>query len=635
MNMTAVLKATATAPAFLNTVLHRRRLIVVLLHVVLIVVANLTALLLRFDLSVPPLYADMALQMLPWLVGVRLLTLWPFRLFEGLWKYTSLWDLRNIVLAVTLSTVFFYGLTELINDNGARYPLSIFIIDSVLLICLMSAVRLTSRVYRELLRPIRGRRVLVFGAGDAGEMIVRDMRQNEAFDAQPIGFIDDDPRKVGVRIHGIPVLGTRATLPRILEQYNPDEVLIAIPSAQRETLREIVRVLTPFKVRITTLPRLADLLGQRIDVHQIRQLRVEDLLSRDPIGLDVELVTGFIAGKRVLVTGAGGSIGSELCRQIAAANPSSLLMLDRYENTLFHVHHELAELHPDLALQSIIADVTDARRVDQLLREARPNIIFHAAAHKHVPLMEQNPCEAVKNNVRGTRVVAEAAIKWGVDRFVMVSSDKAVNPTSVMGATKRIAELIVSYLHGRERTRFLTVRFGNVLGSNGSVVPRFLSQIAKGGPVTVTHPDMRRYFMLIPEAVQLVLCAAAADDGAPIYVLDMGEQVKLVDLARDLIRLSGLVPDKDIAIEYSGIRPGEKLFEELVGEHELAEPSSMPKVLRLHVAAAHAVRPSFMESVTHLETLAQDGEADEALMKMCRIVPEFRPTDRPVSLRTA
>ncbi len=607
----------------LHSLLYIRRPISVLLHAGLIVLSNYWAFWLRFDGAIPDQFAGLGLRLLPWLVVVRLVSFIPFRLFEGLWKYTSLWDLRNILLGVSLSSFLFY-LIAVFSADVLHYPRSIYIIDAVLLICLMTGIRLTRRIYGEMATPHGGRRVLIYGAGDAGELIVRDMRQNDKFQATPIGFVDDDYRKIGLRIHGVPVLGARADLPNILKTYAPEELLIAIPSTSRETLRAIVRTLEPYKIRITTLPRLHDLVGAQVDVGQIRQLKVEDLLARDPVGLDYSPVRQFLEGKRILVTGAGGSIGSELCRQIAAARPASLVLLDRYENSLFHIHNELAKGHPDVELRPVMADVTDARRIDQVFGHERPHVVFHAAAHKHVPLMEDNPCEAVKNNVRGTRIVAESALRFGVERFVLISTDKAVNPTSVMGSTKRVAELIVGQLSGSPTTRFAAVRFGNVLGSNGSVVPTFLAQIAKGGPVTVTHPEMRRFFMLIPEAVQLVLHAGALADQAPLFVLEMGEQVKVVDMARDLIRLAGYVPDKDIDIEFTGIRPGEKLFEELVGDGEFAEPSSIAKILRVQTATAPR-QHGLADAITRLENLALEGRSDEVLRDLGALVRDFIP----------
>jgi len=586
-----------------------------LVHVALIVVANQAAFWMRFDGPVPLAQQPYNTSLLPLLLAVRLAVFVPFRLHQGVWRYASIWDLRNILLGVGMSSLLFWLIVQ--PGLGVEtYPRSVFMIDAILLVCLMGGVRFSRRLYTSSLRETgTWRRVLIYGAGDAGELIVRDMRGNAKFHATPIGFIDDDDRKVGQWIHGVPVLGDREQLVDILKIHKPDELLLAIPSASQESLRAIVRILEPFKIRITTLPRVQDLIGDRVDIGQIRQLKVEDLLARDPVGLDHTPVRQFLKDKRVVVTGAGGSIGSELCRQIAAASPASLALLDRYENSLFHIHNELVKSFAGVELRPVVADVTDARRINQVFAHMKPQIVFHAAAHKHVPLMEDNPCEAVKNNVRGTRIVAESALSCGVERFVLISTDKAVNPTSVMGSTKRVAELVVSGLSRTQATRFASVRFGNVLGSNGSVVPTFLEQIAKGGPVTVTHPEMKRFFMLIPEAVQLVLHAGALADEAPLFVLEMGEQVKVVDMARDLIRLSGYVPDKDIAIEFTGIRPGEKLFEELVGEGEFAEPSSLDKILKVQTLTGPR-GADMAQAIARLEELAIDGKSEEVLLEL-------------------
>ncbi|MEX2269894.1 MAG: nucleoside-diphosphate sugar epimerase/dehydratase [Vicinamibacterales bacterium] len=601
-----------------------RQGILMAVHVALIVLSNQAAFWLRFDGQVPSIQQPYNTSLLPLLLVVRLAVFFALRIHQSVWRYASIWDLVNIIAGVTLSSVLFWAITHSVLEITV-YPRSVFIIDAILLICLMGGARLARRLYHRSRPRADAKRVLIYGAGNAGELIVRDMRQNAKFHGTPVGFVDDDRRKAGQRIHGVPVLGGRDRLPEILSTYAPDELLIALPSASRDTLRTIVRTLEPFKIRITTLPRLHHLIGARIEVGQIRQLQVEDLLGRDPVSLDYGPVRQFLEGKRILVTGAGGSIGSELCRQIAAARPATLVPLDRYENSLFHIHNELALAFDGLDLHPMVADVTDVPRIDQVLGEARPQVVFHAAAHKHVPLMEDNPCEAVKNNVRGTRVMAEGALRHGVERFVLISTDKAVNPTNVMGATKRVAELIVHGLNGSQTTRFAAVRFGNVLASNGSVVPTFLAQIANGGPVTVTHPEMRRFFMLIPEAVQLVLHAAALGDRAPLYVLEMGEQVKVVDMARDLIRLSGYVPDKDILIEFTGMRHGEKLFEELVGDGEFTEPSSVEKVLRVQMSAPHN-HIGVAAAVARLEALAIDGRNDQVLGELRTLVSHFTPT---------
>jgi FlaA1/EpsC-like NDP-sugar epimerase len=547
-------------------------------QLVLIIAANYAAFVLRFDASVPIWALRAWWQMLPWLVAIRVLTFIPFRLNEGLWRYTSVRDLLSIIGAVAVSTAAFYLLAH--SPVGPPvYPRSIFVIDALLLTLLLGGIRMPHRLYAELVTGKRGKRILIFGAGDAAEMIVRNMKTNREHLYHPVGFVDDDRTKVGRQIHGVRVLGTRLDLPRILEQYRPAEVLIAIPRADPAAIRSIIGAFDAYKLPIKTLPNLHDIIDGKVEIGQIRNLSVEDLLARAPVGLDRQPLHQLIAGRRVMVTGAGGSIGSELCRQIAGLKPAALLMFERYENSLHEISMELQDGKPSFGLTPIVGDVTDAARVNDVLHLHRPEIIFHAAAHKHVPLMEENPCEAIKNNVRGTRLLARAAELSGVDRFILISTDKAVNPTSVMGASKRLSELVVQAQAHGSGTSFSIVRFGNVLGSNGSVVPRFVEQIRKGGPVTVTHPEMRRFFMLIPEAVQLVLHAASQAESGATYVLQMGEQIKVIDMARDLIRLSGLVPEVDIKIEVVGTRPGEKLFEELVGPEEEAGPSAVEKIL--------------------------------------------------------
>src|SRR5688572_3091129 len=484
--------------------LRFRRFFIFGLYVCLILIANYTAFWLRFDGVIPLAYQELLVHMLPLLVLVRGLTFIPFRLYEGLWRYTGIWDLRNIIFGVLCSSMVFYLVVHW-GANLKHYPRSVFVVDSLLLICMLGGLRLARRIYREVAHLEKERKVLIFGAGDAGESIVRDMRNNPYYEYEPIGFIDDEATKVGQRIHGVPVLGTRKDLAEIVSKKNPQEVLVAIHRPDPITIREIVKTLEPFKLPITTLPNLQDIMNGKVTVSQIRNLSVEDLLARPAVGLDPEPVRNLIAQKRIMVTGAGGSIGSELCRQIAAFQPGFLILFERYENGLYEIENDLVGRYPSLAIQSTIGDVTDANRVNAVIAEHRPEIIFHAAAHKHVPLMERNACEAVKNNIVGTRTIAEAAEKHGVERFILISTDKAVNPSSVMGASKRTAELIVQAMASRRTTCFVVVRFGNVLNSNGSVIPRFVEQIKAGGPVTVTHPEMRRYFMLISEAVQLVL----------------------------------------------------------------------------------------------------------------------------------
>jgi FlaA1/EpsC-like NDP-sugar epimerase len=569
------------------------------------------------------------LHLLPVVLLVRLVCFFPFRLYEGLWRYTSLSDVWGIVGGVFSSSVVLYAVVR-VGFGLTGYPRSVYLIDSLLLVWFMTGVRLLRRVYREFHRLERGRRVLVYGAGDAGEMIVRDMRRNPWYAHEAIGFVDDDHAKVGQRIHGLEVMGTRDDLARIVAREQPDEVLIAMPAADAATARGVVRILEPFKIPITTLPNLRDILDGSVKVSQIRSLSIEDLLPRAPVGLDPEPVRALIEGHTVMVTGAGGSIGSELCRQIVALRPKELLLFERYENSLFAVANELLARNPGASIVPIIGDVADANRVDAVLSAHHPDVIFHAAAHKHVPLMEMNPCEAVKNNVSGMWVLAHAAAAHHVGRLVEISTDKAVNPTSVMGVTKRVAELIGQAIEGSGNgngTKFTAVRFGNVLASNGSVVPTFLEQIRAGGPVKVTHPEIRRYFMLIPEAVHLVLHAAALAEGGEVFVLDMGEQIKVVDLARNLIRLSGFVPDQDIAIEFIGLRPGEKLFEELVGVGEAAERTPVDKILRIRPQAAPDLQA--VEAAVHaLQRCAALDDEGGVMAQLRALVPTFERNGR-------
>lgn len=598
-----------------------RRTIVVVFELILVVLSNYLAFLLRFDGNIPLVYLSSFTQAIPFVLGIRALMFIPFRLYEGLWRYTSVWDLRNIAAAVASSTAVVSLVVFFILD--LPYPRSIFLIDALVLLFFMSGIRLARRIYRELGNAHREKGVLIYGAGDAGEMVARDMKNNPFYKMDPIGFIDDDAEKVGHRIHGVPVLGTRQQLREIMGHTKVHEVLIAMPRASAKDLRDVLKALEPFKIPITTLPNLRDLLDGKVNVGQIRSLALEDLLQRAPIGLDTGPVREIIEGRRILVTGAGGSIGSELCRQVLRMHPEMLIMIERHEHSIYLIQKDLQNGTGCKLLPTVI-DVTDRRAIKAALLEYRPHIVFHAAAHKHVPLMEMNPCEAIKNNVSGTRIMAEEAKLAGVERFILISTDKAVDPASVMGASKRIAEFLTQSMADSGRTCFNAVRFGNVLGSNGSVVQLFLEQIKAGGPVTVTHPEMRRYFMLIPEAVQLVLHAATLGDSGAVYVLDMGDEFRVLDLARNLIRLSGYVPDEEILIRFVGLRPGEKLSEVLVGTDEIMEPASVEKILK--------VRPRRMldhktlaNHVSQLEAVAISGHTDEVIRLLCEIIPTFRP----------
>ena len=595
----------------------------VLVDLLLTVAGNYFAFWLRFDGAIPAASWALWRETIPLLVLLRGLTFIPFHLYDSVWQYVGLRDLRAIVASVTASSVLFCLLIRGVLGLRA-YPRSVFLMDLVLVVCLMAAVRVGWRLGREYRANARTKRVLIFGAGDAGARIVREILKGGEHGYHPVGFVDDDPAKVGQRIHGIPVLGTRADLPRIIGETNPSEVLVAIARAAPEMFRGVVKALESYKLPIKAMPHLRDILDGRARLHDVRDLAVADLLGRAPVGLDMDTARYLVEGKRVLVTGAGGTIGSELSRQIAALGPKSLVLFERYENALWAVERAVAGLKPGGSVYSVIADVTDERRVDEVLAEHRPEVILHAAAHKHVPLMELNPCEAVKNNVKGTRIVGEAAVRHQVERFVLISSDKAVNPSSVMGATKRVTELLAMALAERGSTGFVVVRFGNVIGSNGSVIPLFLEQIKGGGPVTITHPDMRRYFMLIPEAVQLVLQAAALGEKGALYVLDMGDEIRVVDMARNLIRLAGFIPEREIPIIYIGVRPGEKLSEELVASDETIEPSRLEGIRRVR-SAGDLSPASLGRSVADLERFAEKGAAGAVVQQLGAMVPTFRP----------
>jgi FlaA1/EpsC-like NDP-sugar epimerase len=608
-----------------------RRLPIMGLHLGLIVVSNYLAFWLKFDGNIPAKEIVHFLDMLPWLIVIRAATFMPFRLFEGLWRYTSILELRNIIAGVGISSTIFYGVVHFYFGQ-IDYPRSIFIIDSMVLILFMGGVRLTRRLPSMAFHFKGERRVLIYGAGDAAEMILRDMRNNGSlYRYAPIGFIDDNQAKIGQHIHGVPVLGARADVQRIVSATHPDEILLAIPSATGAQVRKILNDLASFKIPIKTLPALAKFDNSRVGVSQIHKLSVEDLLDRAPVGLDLEAVRELVRGKRVLVTGAGGSIGSELSRQVARYEPERLVLLDNAESALYDINMELRHTRPDVQQVAVLADIKNVRSLEKMYDDHTPQIIFHAAAYKHVPMMEDYPSEAVLNNIIGTHRLIQLAQRKKIERFILISTDKAVNPTNVMGATKRFCEMYIQALSRQSsETVFAAVRFGNVLGSNGSVVPLFLKQIEQGGPVTVTHPEVRRYFMTITEAVQLVLRAGALARSGEIFVLDMGEQLSLMEMARHLIQLAGFIPEEDIAIQIVGLRPGEKLREELVAMDEMIVPAEAEKISRVQSGWMHNLDNVILK-IDEMEQLALNGRSRLALDLLYEVVPTFRPLDADTS----
>ncbi len=548
----------------------RRKIIsgtLMFIDMAIVTVIPFIALVIRFEGEVNSRYYEDVLHYLPEIVFIKLVVFYLFGLYHRLWRYASIRELSAILGAATVGSVL---LSVYMYAAGSILPRSISVLAWILVIALVGASRLFIRgVYTWRQKQMGySDKVLIVGAGDAGAMIAREIQQRYYDTKKITGFIDDDPNKRNLMMFGVKVLGNRQDIQRVVNRYGITEIIIAIPSVNGGMLREIVRQCKQTQCEVKTIPGIYELIDGQVTVQQLRKINLEDLLRRDAVQLDVEKIAGYLKGKRVLVTGAGGSIGAELCRQIAKLSPRVLILLGKGENSIYEIHYELKEKYQELAVEPIIADVRDQERIDSIFAEVQPQVIFHAAAHKHVPLMEAQPMEVVRNNIFGTKTVAEAADRAGTEVFVMISTDKAVNPTSVMGASKRVAELIIQNISRKSATKFVAVRFGNVLGSRGSVIPLFKKQIAKGGPITITHPDMQRYFMTIPEAAQLVLQAGSQANGGEVFVLDMGKPVKIFDMACDLIELSGLVPQQDIKIEITGLRPGEKLFEELLTAEE-------------------------------------------------------------------
>jgi FlaA1/EpsC-like NDP-sugar epimerase len=570
-------------------------------------------------------------------LAVKLPVFGFFKQYRGWWRYVSISDLLGILRAALVSTLIIVAIwfAVMLHVPAVRHALppgiadvsqGVFMADLFGTILLPAGLRMIIRLYYEEFRTVEGRRLkrfLIVGAGNAGEALLREIHRMPVTQYDVVGFIDDAPIKQGINIHGIPVLGAVDELPRICRERNIEEIAIAMPSATRQQLRRVIQVCEGTKIRFRTVPSITDIASGKLRVSQIRDVDINDLLGREVVQLDLDLIKAFARDKTILVTGAGGSIGSEMCRQICQFHPKSLLLVEQAENPLFNVERDLRRQFPDIVLQPIICDITDRARVEDIFRRWRPQIVIHAAAHKHVPLMELNPSEAIKNNVLGTQVVADAADQSNVTHFVMISTDKAVNPTSIMGCSKRIAEMYIQDLSRTSKTQFITVRFGNVLASEGSVVPTFKKQIAEGGPVTVTHPDMKRYFMTIPEASQLVLQAATMGKGGEIFVLDMGEPVKIVDLANLLITLSGFRPGEDIEILFTGPRPGEKLFEELRIEGEDMQRTHHPKISIWKNIPMD--RDKLRAGISELLALASRGDRDAMTHHVKGLVPEYTP----------
>ena len=607
----------------LALVLRYRTIVLIGLHLALVAASYTLAFLLRFEWELPAPYFQTYLATLPLVLVLRLLAFGHFRLYRGWWRYVGMRDAFDLLKAVTVSSFLFIAALLFLGKASAM-PRSILLLDPILTVALIGGMRFVLRAVRERRRTTmapRLRRVLIIGAGDAGELLLREMNNNPRLGYIPVGFVDDDQYKVGFRIHGVEVLGTIAQLGEVLQTSPADELIIAIPSASREQIQGIVDRCLDTRLPFKIIPAIAALRDGTVQMSEVRPVRIEDLLGREPVHLDATKIRSDIAGRRVLITGAGGSIGAELARQIASYGPASIGLLERSENGLYLIEQELLRKYPSLDVRPLLCDIRDRRDLQRIFRDLRPELVYHAAAFKHVPMMENNIGHAVHNNVFGTLAVAELASEHGA-KFVLISTDKAVSPSNVMGATKRLAEKLVLSLNQRGRNHFVAVRFGNVLGSAGSVVPLFQEQIADGGPVTVTHPETSRYFMTIPEAVQLVLQASVLEEARDrIVMLEMGRPVKIAELARNLIRLSGLEPDVDIPIVFTGLRPGEKLHEQLTSDCEETIPTRYEKIR----VVATDQQGSLDRGLTQLWEALEGRDERMVLRRLEELVPEFSP----------
>jgi FlaA1/EpsC-like NDP-sugar epimerase len=605
--------------------LTKRRLSVFISDTLLISLALCLAFLLRFDFTIPQQQLELFWECLLVVMIVKPLVFVMIGFYNSLWRYASVQDAVEILKGVTLSSVLAVA-SVLFLRQFTPIPRSIFVLDWILLFALLAASRLVWRFWREtyvVSRSCEGPQTLIVGAGEAGSLLLKEIRRQPHAAYRVIGFVDDDPEKKGMKLHGVPVLGATKQLKALIVANEVEDVIIAMPSADGKTIRNIMDSCKNANVTFKTLPSIGELIDGTLTISQIKNVEIEDLLGRDPVVLDRDLIGGYLSGKRVLVSGAGGSIGSEICRQVAQFGPEKLILLDQAETPLYEIEKELSARFPALRILPLMADVRDRDKIMLVFEEFAPEVVFHAAAYKHVPMMEYNPAQAVLNNVFGSRNIADAAHRFKVSNMVMISTDKAVNPTNVMGATKRVAEIYIQALSRTSRTRFTTVRFGNVLGSNGSVIPLFKKQIAKGGPVTVTDKRIIRYFMTIPEATQLVLQAGSMGSGSEILVLDMGDPVRIVDLAEELIRLSGLTPYEDIDIVVTGLRPGEKLYEELLVDGEGVLPTAHDKIKVL--APVHIDIQPVKDELDRLYKAAFSNSVHELIQSLKLLVPEFKP----------
>ena len=599
----------------------RDKLKFLLLDGVVLALMPVLALLIRFEGVLPDRELALLLGWLPWFVAISLVVFYAYGMYHRIWHYARVRDLVAIVGAVSLSVAIVFVLDIF---TGTRIPRSIYVLSWMLSIGSVGMSRLAFKINWDNLSDgfdggVQKKQVLIVGAGDAGAMMMREIEQNDAATMNIIGFIDDDIRKQGSRLSGFPVLGTTDDIVAVSKERCVDEIIIAMPSVSGSVIRKIADTCRLTGCQVKIMPSLLEMTDEHINVRKLRNINIEDLLRRDPIHLDFEKITSYIAGKTVLITGAGGSIGSEISRQVSRVGAKEIILLGRGENSIYEIYQELKIKFPDQLYRTVIANITDKQRMTEVFGKYKPQVVFHAAAHKHVPLMEIQPAEAVRNNVFGTKNVAELADVYHSEIFVLISTDKAVNPTSVMGATKRCAELVLQEINQHSETKYVTVRFGNVLGSRGSVVPLFEKQIAAGGPVTITHPEMTRFFMTIPEAVQLVLQAGSQAEGGEVFLFDMGKPVKIRDMACDLIQLHGLKPNQDIKLVYTGLRPGEKLYEELLTSEEGTTSTKHEKIFKAKINPLDTA-----ELKRDLDILANNRDTMTILQTIKRMIPTYK-----------
>lgn len=596
-----------------------RRLIILVIHLFLVIGAYLLAFYLRLDFRIDSRYWQVIIKTLPFLVCIKMIIYGYFGLYSGLWRYASIDDIWRIIKANVLATLCFIPVVDFVY-SFAGFPRSVFVLDCILSFCLMAGIRFLTRLFRERFRPVWGsrkRKAIIVGAGEAGVMVLRESRTNRRANIEVAGFIDDDPLKKNLRIQGVGILGTRSDIDAVVKKHGVEEIIIAIPSAKGEVIRSIISHCQIPEVKIRIVPGLQKILNGHLEVKH-RDFRPEDLLGRETVNINEREIKDYLSNKVVLVTGAGGSIGASLCRQIVDFDPQEVLLFDHNENDVYYLRIDFLIKYPGIKFRTIIGDIKDIGLLKSVFSSYRPQVVFHAAAHKHVPLMEENPVAAVKNNIIGSRNLIYAADHYRVERFILISTDKAVNPTNVMGMTKRIMEMILQSKAKISKTKYMAVRFGNVLGSNGSVVPLFRKQIEEGGPVTVTHPDVKRYFMSINEATRLVLQAGGMGKAGEIFILDMGEQIKILDLAKELITLYGFKPDEDIKIEIIGLRPGEKLFEETLLDRERDKATKADKI---YIAQPDDFNPRVLRcKIKELEKFVNVMDGAAVVKKMREII---------------